>query len=147
MSVERTIQERLIFFEGLRKEAEGIQERIEEIQTMKNELDRTIECLEFFDKVESVDALLNLGGGVFAYADVKENRKVLVDVGAGVIIEKEVKDAIETLKNKKEEMEKTEQKLRDLLNQIASQMMKIQEELEELMKKAKEQEQQQQKKE
>ncbi len=142
MSVERTIQERLIFFEGLRKEAEGIQERIEEIQTMKNELDRTIEYLEFFDKVESVDALLNLGGGVFAYADVKENRKVLVDVGAGVIIEKEVKDAIETLKNKKEEMEKTEQKLRDLLNQIASQMMKIQEELEELMKKAKEQEQQ-----
>ena len=145
MSVERTIQERLIFFEGLRKEAEGIQERIEEIQTMKNELDRTIECLEFFDKVESVDTLLNLGGGVFAYADVKENRKVLVDVGAGVIIEKEVKDAIETLKNKKEEMEKTEQKLRDLLNQIASQMMKIQEELEELMKKAKEQEQQQKK--
>ena len=145
MSVERTIQERLIFFEGLRKEAEGIQERIEEIQTMKNELDRTIEYLEFFDKVESVDALLNLGGGVFAYADVKENRKFLVDVGAGVIIEKEVKDAIETLKNKKEEMEKTEQKLRDLFNQIASQMMKIQEELEELMKKAKEQEQQQKK--
>uniref|UniRef100_A0A7C3UGU5 Prefoldin subunit alpha n=1 Tax=Geoglobus ahangari TaxID=113653 RepID=A0A7C3UGU5_9EURY len=140
MSVERNIQERLIFFEGLRKEAEGIQERIEEIQTIKNELDRTIECLEFFDKVESVEALLNLGGGVFAYADVKENKKVLVDVGAGVIIEKEVKDAIETLRNKKDEMEKTEQKLRDLLNQIASQMMKIQKELEELMKKAREQE-------
>ena len=138
MSVERTIQERLIYFEGLRKEAEGIQERIQEIQTIKSELDKTIESLEFFEKVESVDALLNLGGGVFAYADVRDNRKVLVDVGAGVIIEKEVKEAIEILKNKKEEMEKTEQKLRELLNQIASQMMKIQEELEELMKKAKE---------
>jgi len=138
MSVERTIQERLIYFEGLRKEAEGIQERIQEIQTIKSELDKTIESLEFFEKVESVDALLNLGGGVFAYADVRDNKKVLVDVGAGVIIEKEVKEAIEILKNKKEEMEKTEQKLRELLNQIASQMMKIQEELEELMKKAKE---------
>ncbi len=140
MSVEKTIQERLIYFEGLRKEAEGIQERIEEIQLIKNEIDKAIESLEFFEKAESVDALLNLGGGVFAYADVKENKKVLVDVGAGVIIEKEVSDAIETLKNKKQEMDDAERKLRELLNQIANQMMKIQSELEELMKKAKKKE-------
>ena len=140
MSVEKTIQERLIYFEGLRKEAEGIQERIEEIQLIKNEIDKAIESLEFFEKAENVDALLNLGGGVFAYADVKENKKVLVDVGAGVIIEKEVSDAIETLKNKKQEMDDAERKLRELLNQIANQMMKIQGELEELMKKAKKKE-------
>ncbi len=140
MSVEKSIQERLIYFEGLRKEAEGIQDRIEEIQLIKNEIDKAIESLEFFEKAESVDALLNLGGGVFAYADVKENKKVLVDVGAGVIIEKEVSDAIETLKNKKQEMDDAERKLRELLNQIANQMMKIQGELEELMKKAKKKE-------
>ncbi len=140
MSVEKSIQERLIYFEGLRKEAEGIQERIEEIQLIKNEIDKAIESLEFFEKAENVDALLNLGGGVFAYADVKENKKVLVDVGAGVIIEKEVSDAIETLKNKKQEMDDAERKLRELLNQIANQMMKIQGELEELMKKAKKKE-------
>ncbi len=137
MNVERSIQERLVYFEGLRKEAEGIQERIEEIQLVKNELDKAIESLEFFEKAESIDALLNLGGGVFAYADVKENKKVLVDVGAGVIIEKDVSDAIETLRNKKREMDEAEKKLKELLNQIANQMMKIQQELEELMKKAK----------
>ncbi len=133
--VERAIQERLIFLEELRKEAEGIQARIVEVQLLKEELNRTIESLEFFEKAEGdVEALLNLGGGVFAYVDVKNSRKMLVDVGAGVVVEKEVKDAIETLRNKKQNVEETEKKLRDLLNQIAGQMEKLQREISELAK-------------
>ncbi|WP_456369349.1 prefoldin subunit alpha [Geoglobus sp.] len=133
--VERAIQERLIFLEELRKEAEGIRARIVEVQLLKEELNRTIESLEFFEKAEGdVEALLNLGGGVFAYVDVKNSRKMLVDVGAGVVVEKEVKDAIETLRTKKQNVEETEKKLRDLLNQIAGQMEKLQREISEIAK-------------
>lgn len=135
--VERAIQERLIFLEELRKEAEGIQARIVEVQMLKDELDRTIESLEFFEKAEGdVEALLNLGGGVFAYVDVKNSKKMLVDVGAGVVVEKEVKEAIETLRNKKQNVEETEKKLRELLTQIAGQMEKLQREISELAKSA-----------
>ncbi len=136
--IERAIQERLVFLEELRKEAEGIQARIIEIQMMKEELNRTIESLEFFEKSESdVEALLNLGGGVFAYVDVRNSKKMLVDVGAGVVVEKEVKDAIETLSRKKQNVEETEKKLGELLQQIAGQMEKIQKEISELAKSAK----------
>ncbi len=136
--VERAIQERLVFLEELRKEAEGIQARIIEIQMMKDELSRTIESLEFFEKSEGdVEALLNLGGGVFAYVDVKNSRKMLVDVGAGVVVEKEVKEAIETLTKKRQNVEETEKKLKELLEQIAGQMEKIQKEISELAKSAK----------
>ncbi|AKG92498.1 prefoldin alpha subunit/eukaryotic subunit 5 [Geoglobus ahangari] len=135
--IERAIQERLIFLEELRKEAEGIQARIVEVQMLKDELDRTIESLEFFEKAEGdVEALLNLGGGVFAYVDVKNSKKMLVDVGAGVVVEKEVKEAIETLRNKKQNVEDTEKKLRELLTQIAGQMEKLQREISELAKSA-----------
>ena len=136
--VERAIQERLVFLEELRKEAEGIQARIIEIQMMKDELSRTIESLEFFEKSEGdVEALLNLGGGVFAYVDVKNSRKMLVDVGAGVVVEKEVKEAIETLTKKRQNVEETEKKLKELLEQIAGQMEKIQKEISELAKSTK----------
>jgi len=136
--VERAIQERLVFLEELRKEAEGIQARIIEIQMMKDELSRTIESLEFFEKSEGdVEALLNLGGGVFAYVDVKNSKKMLVDVGAGVVVEKEVKDAIETLSRKKQNVEEPEKRLKELLEQIAGQMEKIQKEISELAKSAK----------
>jgi len=136
--VERAIQERLMFLEELRREAEGVQARIVEIQILKDELSRTIESLEFFQKTEDdVEALLNLGGGVFAYVDVKNSKKMLVDVGAGVVIEKEIKDAIETLKNKRQNVEETEKKLREILNQVASQMEKVQKEISELAKSSK----------
>ena len=136
--VERAIQERLMFLEELRREAEGVQARIVEIQILKDELSRTIESLEFFQKTEDdVEALLNLGGGVFAYVDVKNSKKMLVDVGAGVVIEKEIKDAIETLKNKRQNVEETEKKLREILNQVASQMEKVQKEISELAKSVK----------
>ncbi len=136
--IERAIQERLVFLEELRKEAEGIQTRIIEIQMMKEELNRTIESLEFFEKTEDdVEALLNLGGGVFAYVDVSNSKKMLVDVGAGVVVEKEVKDAIETLSRKKQNVEETEKKLGELLQQIAGQMEKVQREISELAKSAK----------
>ncbi len=135
--VERAIQERLVFLEELRKEAEGIQARIIEIQMMKDELSRTIESLEFFEKSEGdVEALLNLGGGVFAYVDVRNSRKMLVDVGAGVVVEKEVREAIETLSKKRRNVEETEKKLKELLEQIAGQMEKIQREISELAKSA-----------
>ncbi len=136
--IERAIQERLVFLEELRKEAEGIQTRIIEIQMMKEELNRTIESLEFFEKTEDdVEALLNLGGGVFAYVDVSNSKKMLVDVGAGVVVEKEVKDAIETLSRKKQNVEETEKKLGELLQQITGQMEKVQREISELAKSAK----------
>ncbi len=136
--VERAIQERLMFLEELRREAEGVQARIVEIQILKDELSRTIESLEFFQKTEDdIEALLNLGGGVFAYVDVKNSKKMLVDVGAGVVIEKEIKDAIETLKNKRQNVEETEKKLREILNQVASQMEKVQKEISELAKSVK----------
>ncbi len=136
--IERAIQERLVFLEELRKEAEGIQTRIIEIQMMKEELNRTIESLEFFEKTEDdVEALLNLGGGVFAYVDVSNSKKMLVDVGAGVVVEKEVKDAIETLSRKNQNVEETEKKLGELLQQITGQMEKVQREISELAKSAK----------
>ncbi|AIY90598.1 prefoldin subunit alpha [Geoglobus acetivorans] len=133
MTAENAIQERLIFLEELRREAEGIQARIVEIQLMKEELKRTLESLEFFEKAEGdVEALLNLGGGVFAYVDVKNSRKMLVDVGAGIVVEKEIKEAIETLNRKKESVEETEKRLKELLEQIAKQMEKIQKEIAEI---------------
>lgn len=133
MTAEREIQERLLYLEELRREAEGIQARIVETQLMKDELKKTLESLEFFEKQEGdLEALLNLGGGVFAYVDVKNRKKMLVDVGAGVIVEKEVREAIETLTRKKEKVEETEKKLRELLEQILKQMERIQKEIAEI---------------
>ncbi|MBO8181424.1 MAG: prefoldin subunit alpha [Archaeoglobus sp.] len=129
------IQEKLLILQQLQAEAESIQKKIFEIEIAESELDKTIETLEYFEGLEDgVDALMNLGAGVFAYVDVKESKKMLVDVGAGVVIEREVKEVIELLKKRKEKVGKGKEQYVQLLERIYSQAQQIQKEIAEMSK-------------
>ncbi len=131
----REVQEKLLMLQQLQNEAEAIQKRIFEMEVVESELDKTIETLEYFDKLEDgVDALMNLGAGVFAYVDVKESKKMLVDVGAGIVIEREVKEVIDILKKRKEKVGKGKDQYVQLLERIYSQAQEIQKEIAEISK-------------
>ncbi len=133
--LQAKVRERLLMLQQLQGESEAIQRKIVELELVDTELDKTIESLEYFNSLDgSVEALMNLGGGVFAYVDVRDSKKMLVDVGAGVIVEKEVGDAIESLKKKKEKIEENIKKLGEVLEQLAAQAERIQAEIAELTK-------------
>jgi len=131
--IQAKVRERLLILQQLQSESEALQRKIVELELVEAELEKTIESLEYFNSLDgSVEALMNLGGGVFAYVDVKDSKKMLVDVGAGVIVEKEVGDAIESLRKKKEKIEENIKKLGQVLEQIAAQAEKVQAEIAEL---------------
>jgi prefoldin alpha subunit len=137
--LDEKVQEKLVILQQLQAEAEVIQRKIVELEIIDSQLEKTIESLEFFNSLDgSVEALMNLGGGVFAYVDVKNAKKMLVDVGAGIVVEKEVSEAIEFLKKKREIIQQNVSSLEQLLQQIAERARIIQQELAELEKKAKE---------
>ncbi len=124
------VDERVIMLQQLQSEAEAIQRKIFELEIVDSQLEKTIESLEYFDSLdEGVEALMNLGGGVFAYVDVKNAKKMLVDVGAGVVVEKEVKEAIDFLKKKRETIQQNVTTLEQALQQIVERARQIQEEL------------------
>jgi len=124
------VDERVIMLQQLQSEAEAIQRKIFELEIVDSQLEKTIESLEYFDSLdEGVEALMNLGGGVFAYVDVKNAKKMLVDVGAGVVVEKEVKEAIDLLKKKRETIQQNVTTLEQALQQIVERARQIQEEL------------------
>jgi prefoldin alpha subunit len=129
------IQEKLLRLQQLQLEAENIQKRIFEMEIAESELDKTLETLEYFEGLEDgVDALMNLGAGVFAYVDVKESKKMLVDVGAGVVIEREVKEVIDLLKKRKEKVQRGKEQYVQLLERVYSQAQQVQKEIAELSK-------------
>ncbi len=72
---------------------------------------------------------MNLGGGVFAYVDVKNSKKMLVDIGSGVVVEREVGEAIDFVKKKIKKIEESQEKMTSMLQQILAQAQKIQQEL------------------
>ncbi len=128
--MEKEVEEKLYILQQLQSEAEAIQRKIIELELVDSQLEKTIESLEYFNSLDgSVEALMNLGGGIFAYVDVKNAKKMLVDVGAGVVIEKEVGEAIEFLKKKRELIQKNVANLEQVLQQIVEKARQIQIEL------------------
>ena len=128
--MEKEVEEKLYILQQLQSEAEAIQRKIIELELVDSQLEKTIESLEYFNSLDgSVEALMNLGGGIFAYVDVKNAKKMLVDVGAGVVVEKEVGEAIEFLKKKRELIQKNVTNLEQVLQQIVEKARQIQIEL------------------
>ncbi|MEM2070324.1 MAG: prefoldin subunit alpha [Archaeoglobaceae archaeon] len=127
---EQEIQRKLIYLQQLQGEAENLQRRIVEMELLLSEYNKTLETLEFFNSIDgSVEVLMNLGGGVFAYVDVKENKKFLIDIGAGIVAEREVSEAIEFIKSRIAKVEDTIQKASAALRGIVEEATKIQNEL------------------
>lgn len=123
---------KVLMLQLLQNEAEAIQRRILEVELLVSEYNKTLETLQFLSSSQqSVEALMDLGGGVFAYVDVKDVKKLLVNVGAGVVVEKDVNNTIDFIKNRISRIEETREKLLASLQQVVQQASKIQKELEE----------------
>jgi len=135
---EKEIREKYLALQQLQAESEIIQRKIIELELAHSQLEKTIESLEFFNSVDgNVNALMNLGGGVFAYVNISNVKKLLVDVGAGVMIEKDVKEAIEFLKKKKENIEQAMAQLEQALQQVVEKAKSVQDELTKMIQEGK----------
>ena len=93
----------------------------------------TIEQLHKAD--EKSDILIPVGGGSFINGSIKDTSKVLVDIGAGLVAEKTIEDAIkkidERIKNLQEKQEKllsTAQKLHVESDELSQKTQKLVEE-------------------
>ncbi|MEM1593284.1 MAG: prefoldin subunit alpha [Archaeoglobaceae archaeon] len=133
------IEEKVAILQQLQREFEVLQRRIVELELLANEYRKAVSSLEFLKSSESiVNALINFGGGVFGYAEIKESKKFLVNVGSGIVIEKSVDDALSFVKQRLEEVEKASAEATNALRNVAIEANKIQQELAELSKKERE---------
>ncbi|MEM4472075.1 MAG: prefoldin subunit alpha [Archaeoglobaceae archaeon] len=134
----KEIEEKVAMLQQLQREIELLQRRIVELEVLANEYRRAISTLEFLKSSEgAINALISLGGGVFGYADIKETKRFLVNVGSGIIVEKEAESALDFVKKKLEEVEKASAEATNTLRSFAVQASKLQREIAELSKQEK----------
>ena len=88
---------------------DGAQKRLVQVLREKEgvnnalaEIDNTINSLEFLEKDKKErTALIPLKSGVLAEGKITNSKQVLVDVGQGVVLRKDTKNALETMRNRK----------------------------------------------
>jgi prefoldin alpha subunit len=101
---------------------------VQQLQLLENgrmEALGAIESLEDMLTTEDGTVLLQIGGGTSVRAKVVDPEKVLVAIGAEVVVERTNKDAVEFLKERVMEMEASIKKVAETIERLRSQMNEI----------------------
>lgn len=89
-----------------------------------------IESLESLGSAEDGTVLLQVGGGASVRAKVLDPETVLLNIGAEVVVERPVADAISYLKDRLTEMEASQKKVIETIERIRTQMNEMAKRLE-----------------
>lgn len=78
------------------------------------------------------EALLPLGSGIFVHGTMGKQDKVLVDVGAGIVMEKDLEEASKILDSREADARKNLEAIQSLVSNIEKQYMETGKKLKEL---------------
>jgi len=132
-SLEDEVRRLVVELRILEGTAESLQSRINFLNAAFAELslaDRTLEGLEKEEREASV--FVPIGGGSYIKAKLGDVEKVVYGIGAGVAIEKSLREAKEGIANRISGLEKTAQTLEQQREQVLRRMQEDQAKLEEL---------------
>jgi len=112
------------------QQAEIFVGQLEMLENGRMEALAAIETLEAMLSADDGVVLLQIGGGASVRAKVLEPDKILLSIGAEVVVERPNKEAVGFLKERIMEMEASQKKVAETLDRLRSQMNEINKRLE-----------------
>ena len=108
------------------KRAEAIQQQMNMVQISRDDCIRALATIEELDALEEgIETMVPIGAGSFVYGNFNDLSKVIVNVGAGISVEKSIDGAKEILNHRKEELGKILENMNVSLTKIAQGMQSI----------------------
>jgi len=112
------------------QQAEIFVSQLEMLENGRMEALAAIEALEAMVAAEDGTMLLQIGGGTSVRARILDPEKILIAIGAEVVVERSNKEAVEYLKERLIEMEASQKKVAETLDRLRAQMNEINKRLE-----------------
>ena len=138
MTKEEELQSYLFAIEQYKEQIASLEMQFSYVQNAILDYSRakiTLENLNNADK--EVDVLFPIGGGTYVDAQAKKTSTVLFDIGAGVIIEKPSEDAIKNIQGRIEDLQKTQERIASMIQQIQSEASELSEKAQRLLNETK----------
>jgi len=124
---EEEIRRLLAAYQQYQAQAESILRQINLTQLTAEGLDRAQNAVKALEEAEEgQEILVPIGSGSFIHGKLASKEKVVLNVGAGVSIEKTAAEAMETLKVRKAEVLEGSRKLNEVLAKIDQEMQRLQ---------------------
>jgi prefoldin alpha subunit len=112
----------------------ALQSRLDIVRAAINEVTLAFNTLEGLAKMQDGDStLVPVGAGSYVRMSVTDSKKIVMGIGAGVAIEKEVDGSVSELKNRLEELDRARGSIQQQLDQTASRYQQDREALEDIL--------------
>ncbi len=113
-------------YRELQKRAEMLQQQMNMIRVSVGDCSKALSTIEVLSTVnEGTEVKVPIGSGSFVYANIARVDTVLVDIGAGISVERSLADAKEFMEGRREKLEKAFENMAEAVNRIAQQIQSI----------------------
>ena len=112
-----------------------LQSRLDIVRAASNEVTLAHSTLEGLTKLQNGDStLVPVGAGSYIRMQLQDSKKLVMGIGAGVAVEKDVESSVTELKARMEELNKARTSLQQQLDQTAARYNQDREALEDLLR-------------
>jgi prefoldin alpha subunit len=108
-------QEKIMEITGIEREARALEENLQFVDAQLWELENFSNTLRGIMENENKEILSSIGGRAFVKSKIEDSKKLFIEVGAGVVVEKSPEDTLEVVKEQSS-------KLKEIRVQIVSQL-------------------------
>ena len=134
MATEKTITQNLTLIEYYKEQLNSLDMQLQISQAALNDYTKAKLTLENLSKsTKEDDILIPIGGGTFIKGNLTENNKILTDIGAGIVTEKPLKDALAKVDERIKLMQDNRDKLINLAQKIQTEAAELSQKTQELM--------------
>jgi prefoldin alpha subunit len=113
-------------FQQLQYQADALSQQLDMVSASIAESDKAINTIAGFEGVEDGhEILIPIGLGTNIMAKLSKPDYVIMEIGAGISMEKDMDNAKKSLENRKEELTKFHQTTQNNLDQIVTKMHEI----------------------
>jgi prefoldin alpha subunit len=131
---EKKAQELYVEYQSLEQKIKHLQKQIELLTGQLVDANSTGRSLDEFKNLkEGSEILFPLTSGIFAKAELKGTTELLVNVGAGTVVSKDVPSAKKLISGQIMEMEKVHKRMADELNKTIERAGHIEAQLQKLV--------------
>jgi len=132
MTNQKELQEKIMTFRVLQSKLENLIKQRDFLSNKLFEIENTLESIK--DLLGSKDkTLFSLGSEAYIFGKVENMEKMILEIGAGIAVEKNIDEGKEILNKRKEEMDKIMLDIQREIGRASSLMEQLSPEIENLM--------------
>ena len=132
---EKLVKEKYMELQMLQHQMQQVQQQVRALDAQAGEMDLVQQVLEDFSHTKAgSDAFVTLTPGLFVKAKVEKTDSVLLNVGGGAVVEKNIPDAKKIIVQQAVELRGLQEELSGQMRKLAGKAESVQEELRKLIK-------------